>query len=310
VILTVTPNPSIDLLHETEKLVWDDANRVETPRRRAGGQGINLTRAARVLGHDSIAVAFFGGNSGKELQSLLEKDEVNYVAIPIAGDTRVFVAVRETSSGRAMLINPRGPVLGDRERSALIDQVEALCMRIKPDWVVCSGSVPRGLQDDLYAAIAHIAHANDCRFAADCDGAPLELAIEQGCDVIVPNQHEAERLVRAPIDSVQDAAAAARSLLDISPRVLIKLSEQGAVLAHADGCWHARPPAFQQGSAVGAGDAFLAGFLVAEKNGAPPQEALRQAVAAGTAVLRSKSTDLLTRSDYDDVLSDIVVTPL
>src|SRR5947207_2890243 len=114
-ILTVTPNPSIDLLYEADTLVWDDANRVAMPRRRAGGQGINLTRAACVLGADSVALALFGGTTGAELKALLDEDATNYFAIAMAGQTRVFVAVRETTTGRSLLINPRGATLSDTE---------------------------------------------------------------------------------------------------------------------------------------------------------------------------------------------------
>src|SRR5690606_27197723 len=56
VILTLTPNPSLDLLFEAESLRWNDANRLEAPRRRPGGQGINVVRAARALGGDARAV--------------------------------------------------------------------------------------------------------------------------------------------------------------------------------------------------------------------------------------------------------------
>lgn len=309
-ILTVTPNPSIDLLYEAEKLVWDDANRVEMPRRRAGGQGINVTRAARALGGASVAVAYFGGREGAELKALLDVDDTPYIDVPIEHSTRTFVAVRETATGRSMLINPRGPSLGQPDRDNLLAAIEIACEALKPRWVVCGGSIARGLGDDLYGDIAQIAHAFGCSFIADCDGAPLTAALEQGCELIVPNEHEAERLLSTTISSVEDAVAAARALRAIAPRVLIKLAERGAVLADASGCWFAKGVTSRTGSAVGAGDAFLGSFLVAEKDGAPPEEALRRAVAAGGAVLSSVGTALLTRSDYASALESVSVSAL
>jgi 1-phosphofructokinase family hexose kinase len=309
-ILTVTPNPSIDLLYETDALVWDDANRVEAPRRRPGGQGINLTRAVRILGEESVAVAFMGGRTGQELQLLLGDDATPHVAVSIPAETRTFVAVRETVTGRSMLINPRGPILSDNERTCMLDQVGDLCAELKPRWVVCSGSVPRGVGDDLYAGIEPFAHGCDARFVADCDGAALALAMKAGCDLIAPNHHEAGRLLDARVASVRDAGAAARTLTRSAPRVLIKLGAHGAVLADGSNCWHAHGKTIERGSAVGAGDAFLAAFLVADKRGAPPEEALRHAVAAGTAVLLSHGTDLLSHGDYAALLGDVTVTPL
>jgi 6-phosphofructokinase 2 len=162
----------------------------------------------------------------------------------------------------------------------------------------------------VYGLIGGIAHKHGARFIADCDGEPLAYATQHDCDLLAPNQHEAERLLNEVIVSVQDAGTAARSLLSAAPAVLLKLGEDGAVLANPHGCWHARSRALMHGSAVGAGDSFLAAYLLAEKRKAPPYEALREAVAAGTAVLLSKDKEILTKQDYDDVLADVVVTPL
>lgn len=310
VILTITPNPSIDLLFEADRLLWDDANRVEMPRRRAGGQGVNLTRAARLLGADSIALAFFGGATGEELKQMLANEGVAFIDVPINHDTRTFVAVRERETGRSMLVNARGVELTEDDRAHLLERVESVCREQRPEWVVCSGSIPRGLGTDLYAFIGKIATSHGAKFIADCDGDALTRALDVGCDLLCPNQHEAERLADVPITSVQEGAAAAESLLRAARRVIVKLGANGAVYHDGRTCIHAKGPSINSGSAVGAGDAFLAAFLVAEKNGAPVHEALRRAVAAGGAVLLSEGSDLLTKKHYEDVFNDIVVMPV
>ena len=259
-ILTVTPNPSIDLLFDADTLVWDDANRIESPRRRAGGQGINLTRAVHELGGESVALAFLGGATGTELHALLERDGIHCAAVPIAAETRVFVAARESATGRALLLNSKGPVLEENDRARLLERVETACAMFSPKWLVCSGSIPRGIGSDLYAAAARIAKEHSILFVADCDGAALESAVAAGCDLLAPNQHEAGRLLGRMVATVEQAAAAARSLLKLAPRILIKLGEHGAVLAQSDGCWHCVGPNIREGSAVGAGDAFLQHF--------------------------------------------------
>ena len=307
-IVTVTPNPSLDLLFDAERLVWDDANRIESPRRRAGGQGINLTRAAHVLGGQSVAVALLGGSTGSELSSLLERDGIRCDAVSIDAETRTFVAVRESATGRALLLNSKGPVLGEPERARLLQTVDAALDRYAPRWLVCTGSIPRGMGADLYAQVARMAHARSIRFVADCDGDALAAAVKTGCDLLAPNQHEAGRLTDRTITSVNEAVDAARALTRVAPRVLIKLAEHGAVLSLGDDCWHAAGESIDQGSAVGAGDAFLAAFLVADGNGESPEECLRRAVAAGSAVLLSTGADLLCRAHYDELLGNIRVT--
>ena len=309
-ILTITPNPSIDYLFEAEKLQWDDANRVEMPRVRAGGQGINLTRAARALGGESVALAFFGGDSGAQLKAMLAAEGTPFIDVPIAADTRVFFGVRETATGRSMLVNARGPILAAADRARLLSRVRQACVELNPAWVVCSGSVPRGMGDDVYAEIADLAHGHALRFVVDCDGEQLSNAVARGCDLIAPNQHEAERLSYLSIADVNAAVGAAASLRSVAAEVFLKLGPLGAVASSRAGTWVAHGPQLSSGSAVGAGDAFLAALLVGKENGAPLEEALRSAVAAGTAVLLSRGSDLITRSDYDSMLREVKLTAI
>jgi len=300
-IATVTPNPSIDLLFEATRLVWDDANRVEMPRRRAGGQGVNVVRAAAELSGDpaaAIAIAPLGGAAGRELRELLEGEGTPVRAVPIAGETRVFCGVRETGTGRSMLINPRGPVLFDEEAARLLDAVDDVLQQHRPAWLAACGSLARGLPSDFYARVGQLARARGVAFVPDGDGDALRLAAQARCDLLVPNQHEAARLLGgdpAADLTPAEAAAAAAALRRWAPLACITLGAAGAVCADGDQAWYALPPSAPPGSAVGAGDVFLAAFILARSDGAPAPDALRRAVAAGTAVLSSRGTDLVGR---------------
>lgn len=306
-IITLTPNPSIDLLFEVDTLVWDDANRVGMPRRRAGGQGINVTRAVRTLGGDSTAVTLLGGNVGEELRSLLVAEGIDVRAASAPGTTRTFVAVRERSSGRAMLINPVGPACGPDQEKALLAELEQ-CVQAG-DWVVSSGSVPPGFDVSFHAQVRDRARAAGARVVVDADGPALRGAAPE-CTLLVPNLPEAARLLDRPIDGVRDAAAAARSLLEFGAETtVITMAGDGAVLAtrqhpvvlHANA--PAAPPA---ASAVGAGDAFLAALLLCIDR-CEPAEALRQSVAAGTAVLHASGDALVRKEDVDRLARQIDV---
>ncbi|HET9984042.1 MAG TPA: hexose kinase [Longimicrobiales bacterium] len=300
-IVTLTPNPSLDLLFEAEELRWDDANRLAPPRRRAGGQGINVARAARVLGGRSIAVAPLGGATGLELRSMLEGEGTGLRAVPIRGETRVFVGVREHATGRSLLLNPRGPEISPEERVLLLGEVSAALSEERPAWIACCGSLPPGLEPAFYAAVGELAREHGAAFVPDCDGEALRLAAERGCDLLVPNAHEASRLLGRDVADVEAAGDAAAALRSFAPIVAVTLGEGGAVCATAGERWHAAAPRHVGGSAVGAGDAFLAAFLLARCAGAEAPEALRAAVAAGTAVLLGRGADLLRREDLEAV---------
>lgn len=307
-ILTVTPNPSLDLLFSAERLVWDDANRIESPRRRAGGQGINLARAVHALGGDTSAVAMLGGPTGADLLRMLGEEGIGLDVVPIEGETRIFAGVRERTTQRSMLLNSRGPKLPERDGERLLQAVEHALIARQPRWLVCSGSMPPGLPADLYARGLALAREHRAAYVVDCDGAPLRAAAETGCDVLSPNAAEAERLLdlrAGSIDRPEAAAAAAREMCArFGVRVgFVTLGVAGAVGADASGAWYTAAPEADTGaSAVGAGDAFLAAALLALDGKGTTADAVRAGVAAGSAVLRSTGADLLRRGDYLELL--------
>ena len=310
VLLTITPNPSLDLLFEHDRLVWDDANRMADPRRRPGGQGVNVARAARALGGDAIALTLLGGPTGAELKAALDAEGTRCHATFAADETRTFVAVRERATGRSMLLNARGPARSPQDAMALEQLFDGVVGREHAAWVAGCGSLPSAFPTDFYARVAQRAHAAHTRFVADCDGEPLRLAISAGCDLLVPNQHEAARLLGQRIEDVPSSVRAARQLRELSAgTVAITLGPAGAVIAHELGCWHAQPPTLDAGSAVGAGDAFLAALLL-HLDEDEPAHALAHAVATGTATLLAREDTLLHPADVQRLLPEIRVTRL
>lgn len=342
VIVTLTPNPSLDLLFSAGQLAWGDANRIPMPRRRAGGQGINVVRAARALrpGAEAHAIAPLGGPVGDELRSLLEAEGAPLTVVPIAGETRVFVGVRESETGRSLLLNPRGPEIAQEEAEGLLAAVHRILSGPpaqapgSPDpgvggvdpqpgraaggaWMVGCGSLPPGLAVDFYARVGRAAHSRGARFVPDCDGEALAAAVE-AADLLVPNEQEAGRLVGRTVDGPGAAARAGNALLRRGPeRVVITLGEHGAVAVDGTGAWWARPVPPMEGerriagaSAVGAGDALLAALLQSLDDGLTIDAALVRAVAAGTAVLLSRGSDLVRLEDVEEVQTWIRVEAL
>jgi 1-phosphofructokinase family hexose kinase len=310
-ILTVTPNPSLDLLHEIDVVVWDDANRVAAPRRRAGGQGINVARAAVALGGSAAIVTPLGGRTGDELRAVIDEEQIPLYATSAPGETRIFAAMRERSTGRSMLINPRGPTFGAGDVQQFADLVRREIDGLRPAWVACCGSMPPGFPASFYDDVRRYAQEAGVRFVADCDGEALRAAADAGCDLLVPNQFEAERLTGISIKDEHDAARAARTILEAgTPIVAVTLGPRGAVVATRHLRVHARVSNPLAGTSVGAGDAFLAGFLLRLLEGADPVDCLTRAVSAGAAVLNSDGPELLTADAVEECSRHVVVQDL
>jgi fructose-1-phosphate kinase PfkB-like protein len=200
--------------------------------------------------------------------------------------------------------------VGSGEVDRIMESIGAAIVRIRPAWVACCGSIPPGLPADLYAQVAELAHQSGVRFVPDCDGETLRLAAVHA-DLLSPNLHEAERLIGARITDVRCAGDAARELATIRPRVVaVTLGAEGAVLSDGEVTWFASPPRLDRGSAMGAGDAFLAALLVEIERKAPLDVALRKAVATGAAVLRSTGSDLVSASAGREIYTNVVARTL
>ena len=82
--------------------------------------------------------------------------------------------------------------------------------------------------------------------------------------------------------------------------VALKSGAKGGRLITREGAWSASAavPARLVRNTVGAGDAFLAGYLAAREAGAPDAERLRAAVSAGAAAVVSGVVGRLSPQDY------------
>jgi 1-phosphofructokinase len=280
VIVTLTPNPSIDRTYETPVLVPGQVHRATRMHQEPSGKGVNVTRALTVNGIPSLAVLPCGGPAGRELASLLDDEKVSYRAVPVAGPVRINISLTEPG-GRTTKINEPGPALTARELEELTDS--ALAAAGPGDWLVCSGSLPPGAPRDYYARAGQRAHQAGLRFALDTSGEALAAGLAGAPDVVKPNVGELAEIIGTQITALGQAIAGARELLARgAARVVVSLGPDGAALVTGDGAWHAcaQPPSVT--STVGAGDALLAGFLAAGGAGPP---ALREAVTWATAAI-------------------------
>jgi 1-phosphofructokinase len=302
-IVTVTPNPSLDRTLQVDELVVGQVNRTTAARTDAGGKGVNVSRALAAHRIATRAVVPMGGSAGRELGSLLGDIGVHVVPVPLNGTTRTNITLVD-AEGVVTKVNEPGAHLGPAATVQLVQRMEASVDA--SDWVASCGSLPPGVPEDLHATITRAAHAMGARVAVDTSGTPLAAAVGAGPDLIKPNLAELEELVgRRLADPVAVAIASHDLRREGVGAVLTSLGADGAVLVNAHGAWHAVAPASVVRSDVGAGDAALAGFLAA---GAHGPTALGQAVAWGTAAVAQPGTAMPAPADID--VAAVVLTTL
>lgn len=290
-IVTLTPNPSVDRTVEIDLLVRGSVLRATGSRVDAGGKGVNVSRALALHGHATRAVLPLGGLVGAQLGSLLRSAGLDVVTVPIAGEVRANVSVVEPD-GTVTKVNELGPRLSRGEVDALVGATVAAAQ--DADWVVLSGSLPPGAPEDLYARLIAVL---PCRVALDSSGAPFAAALAAGPALVKPNREELVSATGLPVTTVGEAVTASRCLLVLgAAAVLASLGSDGAVLVQPDGTWYGEAAVDAPVSSVGAGDTALAGFLSAGGRG---PAALRAALAFGAAAVRMPGSRVPRPEDLD-----------
>lgn len=290
-IVTVTPNPAIDVTLTVDTLDIGDVNRTTSKHRDPAGKGINVARALAKNGHPTIAVFPADPINGSWIVRALAEAGVESSTTPIIGEVRNNITIVD-GSGQTTKINEPGPVVTPAEISGLSEKLEWR-LDEHPTWVVAAGSLPVGLDADFLVDLGHRASAKGVRYAVDTSGSTLARVAASGVpDLIKPNLDELEELAGHPLHNVGDVVDAARSLLP-NGEVVVSLGEHGALLV-TDSLvlWAGHPPVVAD-STVGAGDSALAGYLSVRERGefaSVHHAALATAVAWGTAAVTLPAT--------------------
>ncbi|MEE1755817.1 1-phosphofructokinase [Streptomyces sp. SP18CS02] len=293
-ILTVTPNPSLDRTYEVPALERGEVLRATGERTDPGGKGVNVSRAVAAAGHRTVAVVPLGGAPGALVAELLAGQGIEVAPVRVAGHTRSNIAVAEPD-GTLTKINAPGPELTADEAEAILRSVGVHAPTA--DWVACCGSLPRGLAPEWYAELVARAHGHGSRIALDTSGPSLLAALSARPDVVKPNVEELAEAVGRPLATVGDAVKAAEELRAAGAgAVLASLGADGQLLVSKAGVLHGYAAVAAVRSNVGAGDASLAGFLAAGGEG---PGALAAAVAHGAAAVQLPGSEMPTPADLN-----------
>lgn len=303
-IVTLTANPSVDRTMELDAPIErGGVFRAVSVGDEAGGKGVNVARAIAHAGEPVVAV--LPADDDDLLVKGLADAGVHPVNVPVGRPSRVNITVTEPD-GTTTKFNDPGHPFGP----AVQAEVERLLVTRSQgdDWVVLSGSLPPDTTTHWYAQLTAELKDAGRRVAIDTSGEALAAAVATDTthlpDLLKPNAEELASLTGDDGDALEAdprrAAAAAASLVRAGVgAVLLTLGAGGAVLITADGTWRARPPRVTVRSTVGAGDASLAGYLLADTRSAAAPDRLREAVAYGAAAASLPGSTMPRETDLD-----------
>jgi 6-phosphofructokinase 2 len=309
-IITLTPNPAIDLSTSVDRVAPTRKLRCAGLRRDPGGGGVNVARVVKRFGGDVEAILPVGGFAGQLLRRLIRDEGISNRIIEVDAETREDFSVSELSTDAQYRFVLPGEPLGDSEWRACLSMLAATTPA--PKFVVGSGSLPPGVPDDFYAQAAAIARNLGAKFALDTSGPPLAAAIAQGVDLIKPNLREMRELTGASLADQNDWIAAARKYIDAGQVEIVALSlgHLGALLVTRDQALRSQALPIKPVSAVGAGDSFLGAIVFSLAKGDSPTDAFRLAVAAGSAALVNEGTELCRPADAYRLSTMVTIEPV
>lgn len=280
-ILCITPNPAIDRTIILPNLVLGNVHRAQEIIVAAGGKGLNVARTIGALGGEPLCMGFAGGHNGRLLADLADNDGFHSAWTWLDSETRTCT-ILVSPDGDATVINEPGMPVSASDWKRLQQDVREQLPAVRQ--VCISGSLPPASSAEDFQGLLSLLVDAGKQVWVDTSGTALNTALAHPNIGIKINGDELGELLGFEI---RDLDSARRALSILSDRGLttsvITLGSAGALLAASDGQWYARGPHVDVVSTVGSGDAFLGGLVSALDAGRDWPEALRDAVAAGTA---------------------------
>lgn len=296
-IVTITMNPTVDKSTTVDKLVPEKKMRCSSLLEEAGGGGINISKALKELGEDSLAIFPSGGPNGATLTAILNRAGVRYQSIPIGGNTREsFTATESSTNGQYRFVMP-GCALTEAEIEACFAAIHGISPA--PGILIASGSLPPGVPENFFARLAGFARQQGIRLIVDASGKPLQLAAEEGVYLLKPNLSELGTLSGKDFLELSEVEEAARSIISkgLCEVVVVSMGPAGAMLVTKDDYKKVGAPTVRKKSTVGAGDSMVAGMAWMLERGNSLQDMLCFGVACGTAATMNEGTHLFKKDD-------------
>jgi 1-phosphofructokinase len=282
--VTVTLNPAIDRTLTIPRFAVGEVHRVEEDRSFPGGKGVNVAAALADAGCAVAALGFLGRDNAAEFESLFAGKGITDGFIRIPGQTRVGIKIVDPAGQTTTDINFPGAAPGAMDMAMLCSRVT----RTRAHWFVLAGSLPPGVGPEIYRELIPLIKSRGGKVALDTSGDALHAALSARPHIIKPNIRELEAMLGETLSSGEAVERAARQLLSEGlEMVVVSMGAEGALFVTAEEAVHAQPPKVEVRSAVGAGDAMVAGIVAAQVRGLAIKDCARMATAF--------SLDALTR---------------
>jgi len=311
-IITVTLNAAIDKTLAVPNFRLGRRHRAVEQTAMAGGKGVNVARALRALGQPVIATGIAGGPTGTRIVEHLTDEGILNDFVRIREESRTSTAVVDPTSGEQTEINEYGPNVSEQELDLFVDKL--LYLAKGAEVCVFAGSLPRGVDTGLYGRLIEELKRLDVMTVLDSEGEPMRIATRRGPDVVSPNELEAEGLVGHEFSDEEDRRYAVGEMIELGASESIMTLASGCLAMLGESgerrLYRATLDPLEPVSAIGSGDAFLAGFVAARYGDGDVDACLRFAVACGAESTQHFGAGVLDRREVERLAPEVHVEEL
>ncbi|AFM43013.1 fructose-1-phosphate kinase [Desulfosporosinus acidiphilus SJ4] len=308
-IVSVTLNPAVDqTLHFTQFNVGQ-VNRVSKIRLDPAGKGVNVAKVLNSLGCEVTVTGFLGRKNSRVFEEYFQIHKINNHFVKLDGTTRVNIKIVDETNEQVSEINYPGIKCSASNLLELKSTIKKLADESKI--FVLSGSLPEGAPKDIYQEFIRIIKSHDCKVFLDSSGDALKNGIMGKPDVIKPNVDELSQLMGRPLEQEADVLKAIDELIASGiSEVVVSLGEKGSLAADSAQRLLVRSPDVQVRSTVGAGDALVAGLVLAEAKGMTLEEQVRWGTAVAAASVAQPGTQAGPLEDVLTLLPKVIIKEL
>ena len=188
-IVTLTLNPAFDIHCRADGFVPYGESFVEATSRDAGGKGVNISRALRATGTESLAVVVLGEENGEEFYKMLTTDGISVSPIYTRGRIRENITLHEKEKPETRI--SFGGLSAGRE---LLSEVRCAIGEAGENTVITfTGSIPGGIEASELLELLCAYRARGAKIVIDSRSVTLSEIIEFKPWLIKPNRDEAEK---------------------------------------------------------------------------------------------------------------------
>ena len=307
-IVSLTPNTTIDLTVFVPKLITDTTLRASRTVYSLGGKPTDASWILGRMGVPSLALGLAAGSVGDKVKGMMEADGVTTDFVSAEGETRINTVIIDESTGEHTTITSASMFVKPSHLDALRERY-ALALK-SASVVITGGSLPPGMDPEFYVEAINLAHEQGVPVLFDASQPNLGVGLQAKPTFIKPNNHELSALVGHELDSTDSLVAAGRDILArYGSEVVISRGKNGVLAVLRKGCYRIPPIAVDVSSPAGAGDAVLAGLAHAIHHGKPIEDGLRLGVAAATAVCLQPGTAAYEVADMRRFLPRVELIP-